>query len=284
MSDLATLKQCQRHPGKSGEYYLACYVCTVEAKAAADAAEGGPRERRYPIAPNGVFWSLQGEGHLRGFQMGFLRLAGCSVGCAQCDTNYSVHEKLTLPELQARCQQTFKASRDGWVWITGGEPADHELRPLLGAMKDMGYSTAVATSGVKRLIPPVDWLSVSPHSADPARFQQRYGSEVKLVDGLNGLDIDEWAAAWDRPGMIDFMYRYVQPRSKATWEHCSPELLASGHPCNDARRACSCEAGGGHDHLVYREDPASLGRCLAFLRKHPTWALSRQDHHAWSVA
>lgn len=255
-------KQCPKHPGPSGVHYFTCYACGVEDHLAREALKA-EKPARYPIAPNGVFWSLQGEGHLRGFQMGFVRLAGCSVGCLQCDTNYSVAEKLTLPELEARCRSAFKASRDGWVWITGGEPADHDLRPLLASMKSLGYSTAVATSGVKRVIPPVDWLSVSPHSADPAKFQQRYGSEVKLVDGLNGLDIDDWVEAWDRPGMIDFMYRYVQPRS--------------------ARVGFNRPSDGKIDYR-HEEDPASLERCLAFLRTHPTWALSRQDHHAWSVA
>ncbi len=258
----APTKQCPKHPGPSGVYYFTCYACGVEDNLAREALKAD-RQTRYPIAPNGVFWSIQGEGHLRGFQMGFVRLAGCSVGCPQCDTNYSVAEKLTLHELEARCVRTFKQSRDGWVWITGGEPSDHDLRPLLASMKALGYSTAVATSGSKRLIPPVDWLSVSPHSADPAKFQQRYGNEVKLVEGLNGLDINEWVNEWDRPGMIDFMYRYVQPRSVPV-------------PYS--------ETTGTGRVVRYEEDPASLERCMTFLRDHPTWALSRQDHHTWGVA
>lgn len=213
-------------------------------------------EKTYPIAPNGIFWSLQGEGHLRGFQMGFVRLAGCSVGCPQCDTNYSVAEKLTMPEILVRCFQTWPHDRDQWVWITGGEPTDHDLRPLLAGLKGAGYSTAVATSGAKRMIPPVDWLSVSPHSYEQGGFQQRYGSEVKLVDGLHGLDLEEWAARWDRD--VDFMYRYVQPMSERVL--------------------------GPNGGLMWQENADSLERCLAFLKKHPRWALSRQDHHVWSVA
>jgi organic radical activating enzyme len=207
---------------------------------------------KYPLAPNGVFWSIQGEGHLRGFQMSFVRLAGCSVGCSGCDTNYSVAERLTEAEIVARVATVRPAGdRDAWVWITGGEPTDHDLRPLLGALKAAGHSTAVATSGAARMIPPVDWLSVSPHSSAPGAFLQRYGNEVKLVDGLNGLHLEEWAEAWD--GQADFFYRYVQPLSE------------------------SGPAG-------YVEDPASLARCLAFLKRRPRWALSRQDHHAWKVA
>lgn len=205
----------------------------------------------YAVAPGGIFWSLQGEAHLRGFQMAFVRLAGCSVGCPGCDTNYSVAEKLAPEEVAARVAQVMPIDRDQWVWITGGEPTDRDLRPLLAALKARGWSVALATSGAHRMIPPVDWLSVSPHSSDPAKFIQRYGNEVKLVDGLNGLDLDEWHAAWD--SRVDFLYRYVQPAS----------VLAGGR---------------------WVEDDGSLARCLAFLRKHPRWALSRQDHHVWGVS
>lgn len=37
----------------------------------------------YLLAPEGVFWTLQGEGALQGTPMAFVRLAGCSVKCKQ---------------------------------------------------------------------------------------------------------------------------------------------------------------------------------------------------------
>lgn len=207
----------------------------------------------YSLAPSGIFWTIQGEGHLRGFQMAFVRLAGCSVGCPGCDTDFTVAERVDVEAIVDRLASVIPpGGRDRWVWVTGGEPADRDLRPLLTGLKSAGMSTAVATSGVKRVIPPVDWLSVSPHSADPSKFQQRYGSEIKLADGLNGLSLNEWYAAFP-DDQTDFMYRYVQP----LW-------------IGDAQSG--------------REDPESLRRCLAFLRGHPNWALSRQDHKAWGVA
>lgn len=213
---------------------------------------GGCTGVRYSIAPNGIFWTLQGEGHLRGFQMAFVRLAGCSVGCAQCDTDYSVDCKLSTDEILSEIARVVPvADRDNWVWVTGGEPTDRELRPLLSALKSAGYSTAVASSGARRLIPPVDWLSISPHTADPGRFQQRYGSEIKLVDGLNGLDIFEWHKEWP-DDKTDFMYRYVQP--------CWVGDAKTGH-----------------------EDETSMERCLKFLHDNPRWALSRQDHKYWGA-
>ena len=198
-------------------------------------------DRTYPVAPNGIFWTLQGEGHLRGFQMVFVRLAGCSVGCPECDTDYSVARRMSADHIASEAdEKTPKSVTDRWVWITGGEPADHGLRPLINALRKRRFAIAVAASGHRRVIPPVDWLSVSPH--DPDAMVQTYGNELKLVDGLHGLDLEAFYAKVDE-SRCDFMFRYVQP------------LSVNG-----------------------REDPASLKRCLAFLRAHPNWSLSRQDH------
>lgn len=200
----------------------------------------------YPLSSDGVFWTIQGEGHLRGFQMCFVRLAGCSIGCPNCDTDYAVKTRSSAEEIAAECDLvTPHTVRDRWVWLTGGEPTDHDLAPLLKALRDRRFSIAVASAGHKRLIPPVDWLAVSPH--DPAKWIQSYGNEVKIVPGLNGFSIDDFLAAHP-DDQTDFMYRYVQPLS-----------------------------------IDGREMPQSLEVCLEFLKTHPNWALSRQDHHYWRV-
>lgn len=201
----------------------------------------------YPLATNSIFWTIQGEGHLRGFQMCFVRLAGCSVGCLHCDTDYRKQETATADEIAARADEvTPKNARDRWVWITGGEPTDHNLVALIGALRRRRFSIAVASSGHRRMIPPVDWLSISPH--DPAKWVQTYGNEVKIVPGLNGFSIGDFRSSHP-DDQTDFMYRYVQPLS-----------------------------------IGKQEDPASLRTCLEFVKSNPNWALSRQDHHYWDVA
>lgn len=178
--------------------------------------------------------------------MTFIRLAGCSVGCPGCDTDYSLAERVTAEELAIQADEVTPPSlRDRWVWITGGEPTDQDLRPLMAELRRRRFSIAVATSGHRRFIPPVDWLSVSPH--DPSRWVQTYGSEVKIIPGLNGFGIDDFMAAHpdDR---TDFYYRYLQP------------LSVNGE-----------------------EDRESLAECLAWLRHHPNWSLSRQDHRHWGM-
>lgn len=176
----------------------------------------------------------------------FIRLAGCSVGCAGCDTDYSVSSRMSAKDIaKAANDATPRAARDRWVWITGGEPTDHDLQPLISALREWRFSIALATSGHKRVIPPVDWLSISPH--DPRKWVQTYGNEVKIVPGLNGHDIQSFEL-FHPDSQTDFMYRYVQPLS-----------------------------------INGVEDPASLRTCLSFLKTNPNWSLSRQDHVYWKV-
>lgn len=205
--------------------------------------------RKYSISPNGIYWSIQGEGHLRGQQMAFVRLAGCSVGCPQCDTDYSVARKLTPADIAKEVAGVTPDSvRDLWVWITGGEPYDRDLHELIKCLRSLGFAIAVATSGVHRAIEPVDWLSVSPHDYE---LVQRFGAEIKLIEGLNGLDLQQWSDK-NPDDTLDFFMRYVQPLAKTN---------------------------GGR----YCEDSDSYARCLDFLKTHPNWSLSRQDHHDWAL-
>lgn len=140
----------------------------------------------YPLAKQGVFRTIQGEGHLLGVPMTFVRFAGCSVGCENCDTDYSVHRRVEMDELVREiCGLT---AIDGWVWLTGGEPTDHDILPLVEKLNSAGLKVALATSGHRRVavrdIFPLSWLSVSPH--DPTKWVQLHGSEVKIVPGLKG--------------------------------------------------------------------------------------------------
>lgn len=202
---------------------------------------------KYPLTSNPVFWTIQGEGHLRGKQMCFVRLAGCSVGCPGCDTDYRKREMATAEEIAERANQiTPETTRDRWVWITGGEPTDHNLAALTSALRAKQFRLALASSGHREVVADVDWLSISPH--DPAKWRQLRGNEVKIVPGLNGFSIEDFRTAHP-DAETDFAYRFVQPLS-----------------------------------IEKREDPESLRVCLEFLKTNPDWSLSRQDHHCWNVA
>jgi organic radical activating enzyme len=95
-----------------------------------------------------VFYSIQGEGVTAGLPAVFVRLQGCSVGCAWCDTKYSwdadagraVALDAILEEAMA-----FPCRR---VVLTGGEPLESPLFvPLLRALGSCGFAVEVETSG-----------------------------------------------------------------------------------------------------------------------------------------
>lgn len=159
----------------------------------------------YPLAPNGVYWSVQGEGLLLGTPMVFVRLAGCSIGCKLCDTDYRVLRKVELPEIERLIERERKQA--AWVWITGGEPTDHELGAICALVRRMGLKVAIATAGHKVIHRGLaDFLSVSPH--DPAKWVQLEGDELKIVPQLHGHGLTDFESVAERGR---FRARWVVP-------------------------------------------------------------------------
>lgn len=202
---------------------------------------------RYPLAKDGVFWTIQGEGLMRGVPMVFIRLAGCSVGCLACDTDYRVAERVTVDEILQRVDTVTPpyseryAALPQWVWITGGEPTDHDLRPLIAALHGQRKAVALATSGVREVGGlGVSFLSVSPHTTT---FTQTTGTELKVVPGLNGMTL----AALDGKD-LRFEAKFVQP------------LWGDGPTTRK-----------------------SLRLCVDWVLEHPDWALTDQGHKEWGL-
>ena len=114
-----------------------------------------------------LFYSIQGEGVTAGLPAVFIRLQGCSVGCAWCDTKYSWDpaggKEVSLESLVAETE-AFPCRR---VVITGGEPLESALfAPLAKALKARGFTVDVETSGT---LPP------------PAVAVDQWNVSVKLV-------------------------------------------------------------------------------------------------------
>lgn len=170
------------------------------------------------------FKAPQGEGLFAGTQMAFARLVGCSVGqkvCTACDTDFS----RMLPELGGG----LYTAADIVQWarpcthlcLTGGEPLDRDLRPLVTAALDGGMAKVhVETSGTKMpdWLPEAQysssfWLTVSPK---PGYLEAMVlaADEVKVI--LGGLgDGPGWptvqdALRWANAGKLV----YVQPRNE----------------------------------------------------------------------
>jgi len=93
-----------------------------------------------------IFRSIQGESSWAGVPCVFIRLAGCSVGCAFCDTAYAREDgtAMTVGEVVEKCM--------GWsgrlVEVTGGEPLEQAACPrLVGRLLERGMTVLVETSG-----------------------------------------------------------------------------------------------------------------------------------------
>lgn len=135
---------------------------------------------KYPV--NDVYGTIQGEGCQTGTAMVLVRLHGCGVGCPFCDTKetWTVNPEHKADKLEGALGQneryaelfqseltwyiakTFRAYQ--WVLLTGGEPAQYRLRPLVTALHDAGYKVALETSGTEigHLDAGCDWVCVSP--------------------------------------------------------------------------------------------------------------------------
>lgn len=160
----------------------------------------------YPLASPGIFHTIQGEGELIGLPMTFVRFGGCSVGCHNCDTDYRTAGRKTAAEI-VREVRGLRTPNTQWTWITGGEPADHNLWPLIDLLCGEGR-VALAISGHKSpgYCGRLDFLSVSPHGK-PETLQFCLGTQVNLVPGLGGLNLDDWKEF----DFGNFKYCYVTP-------------------------------------------------------------------------
>jgi 7-carboxy-7-deazaguanine synthase len=100
-----------------------------------------------------IYKSLQGESSFAGLPCVFVRLAGCNLRCAWCDSEYTFSggRKMSTDEILAEIRQCSPSG--GLVEITGGEPMlqDRELIPFLNQLLALGYQLLMETSGERPL-------------------------------------------------------------------------------------------------------------------------------------
>ena len=139
--------------------------------------EGG---KKLPVMEE--FYTLQGEGFNMGKAAYFIRLGGCDVGCAWCDSketwNASLFPPVPVEDVVERASQHAAKT----VVVTGGEPSLYPLDIFTDSLKKKGITTMLETSGAYPLTGEWDWICLSPKkNAPPRKAIYARSQELKVI-------------------------------------------------------------------------------------------------------
>ncbi len=182
-----------------------------------------------------IFHSIQGESSWAGTPCSFIRLHGCNLSCAWCDTRYAMTEApRTVPV--PLIVEAIRPHGAPVAEITGGEPLLQPHTPdLAAALLAEGYTVLVETNGSLDISvlpsPAIRILDLKPPSSGMCaknRFENfahlRSGDEVKIVIA-DRMDY-EWAATILRgsdfprgrvPALLSPARGRVEPAELAGW-------------------------------------------------------------------
>lgn len=157
------------------------------------------------------FYSFQGEGSHAGKAAYFIRTFGCPVHCPWCDSAGTWHpdyvpekvERIAADELVAAAV----ATQAEFVVVTGGEPAIHDLNPLVDALHTVGLKAHLETSGAFPIRGKFDWITLSP-------------KRWKLPLEENLCKADEFKIIVDSHDAIEeYDAILTNPRNRSIWLH-----------------------------------------------------------------
>jgi 7-carboxy-7-deazaguanine synthase len=210
---------------------------------------------------NEIFTSLQGEGVRAGTVNTFVRFSGCNLKCAiddefsgfDCDTEFTSGQDATLQEIIETIAVTGDRCKN--VILTGGEPGLQVDDLLIGALKREGYYIAIETNGTRELPAGIDWICVSPKSAEHTlRVHQRHRLDGDKMELFQNIVVDE----------LKYVRRYGQGIPK-------PSLQAEHKLISPAFEP---------DSRLARQ---TLEHCIQLVKENPEWRLSMQLHKFWGI-
>jgi 7-carboxy-7-deazaguanine synthase len=184
-----------------------------------------PRPHILKIAE--TFASFQGEGARQGEPTIFVRLAGCNLACAFCDTKpaRTGGRPASVSGIVARVERLKKSFPAAWVCLTGGEPMFQDIGPLVAALKKAGFRLQIETNGTIYRPVGADRVTVSPK---PPRYEvdpsfRKLAAEVKLVVSR---DLALPAVVRVRKAFPAGTPVFLQPESNAPWSRAKAARLA----------------------------------------------------------
>lgn len=149
-----------------------------------------------------IFYSLQGEARNVGLPTVFIRLTGCPLRCAYCDTAYAFTggEWMQLTAIIDEVKQ-YNTTH---VTVTGGEPlAQKNCITLLRQLCDLGYDVSLETSGAlavdevdERVIKVIDIKT--PASLEDKKNKIENFTHLKAEDQIKFVICDEADYKWSK--------------------------------------------------------------------------------------
>lgn len=139
-------------------------------------------EKKYRV--NEIFLSLQGEGARAGSANVFVRFSNCNLRCVKeregfdCDTEFISGRDFSLLELVEEVRKAGGNCRA--IVFTGGEPALQMDGEVIKKFHEAGFYLAIETNGTIPLPEGLDWICVSPKTADHT-LRVLKADEVKYV-------------------------------------------------------------------------------------------------------
>jgi 7-carboxy-7-deazaguanine synthase len=142
------------------------------------------------------FYTIQGEGFHTGKAAYFIRIGGCDVGCHWCDVkeswNANLHPPTAIEEIINSAQPYSNT-----VVVTGGEPLTWDMAPLTQALKQVGKTLHIETSGAYPLSGTWDWICLSPKKTKPPKpefYEAAHELKVVIFNKSDFLWAEEHAA------------------------------------------------------------------------------------------
>lgn len=138
-----------------------------------------------PYKINEIFFSIQGEGLRAGTANIFVRFSNCNLRCDvtneagfSCDTEFLSGRDFSLGELVSEIERVGRTCRN--IIFTGGEPGLQLDNNLIEMLKGRGYYLCVETNGTVELPVLLDWITVSPKTAEHT-LRVKKAHELKYV-------------------------------------------------------------------------------------------------------
>ena len=142
-----------------------------------------------------IFYSVQGEGTLAGVPSVFVRLSGCNLRCAWCDTPYTSWkpEGEEMP-LEAIFASVAEYPRARHAVLTGGEPMIFpQAADLTRGLRERGLHITIETAGTVYAPVACDLMSISPklaNSTPDGEWRERHEATRIQPDVLRRLMAD----------------------------------------------------------------------------------------------